>query len=165
MCQTRPFNIYFQIGKLDLLVIVDSTEQYCRDNMDIGDEEKLTAFRSKTLPVLGHYDDHGAVVVVSIRIDNWERIFFSLLNLYKSLIVTKYLFCFSTFNWLLLSVFWKLWNNHGLICRSTETVLTRRRQCVRTKLYIRSCMDGHTHLRQVFLCPKDQLYRSIVFYH
>ena len=54
----------FQIGKFDLLVIVDSTEQYCRDHMETGEEEKLSKFRTSTLPVLGHYDDKDRVIVV-----------------------------------------------------------------------------------------------------
>ncbi len=59
-----------QIGKLDLVAIVDSSEPYCREHMSSGQEEALSVFRNDTLPVLGHYDDQGVVVVVSSRLSS-----------------------------------------------------------------------------------------------
>ncbi|KAI1706746.1 adenylate kinase domain-containing protein [Ditylenchus destructor] len=74
-----------QLGRLDLAILIDCTEQYCKDNLkkryldgkeegsERGDDEegivkiRLGLFKQNTLPMLKYLDDKGKLRVVRIE--------------------------------------------------------------------------------------------------
>jgi adenylate kinase len=80
ICYLFFFFLFCQVGRVDLVVVVDCKEEKLRrrllgrspraDRVDSDAravEKRLVIFKGETLPVIKHFDDKGLVVVVGIK--------------------------------------------------------------------------------------------------
>ena len=58
---------HLQIGDLSGVIVLDCSQRYIEDNMDIDAEQgiMLEQYKNKALPVLAYYDDQSKLHYVS----------------------------------------------------------------------------------------------------